>query len=165
MKQPLPSYIRAGITGFGSTPQPIDPKDLKDFRALCYTAARAADAIILGFDLSLFNVIRNFVFALLKFPKDPGVPLAFVFLNQHVPLLAFVSAHDQAFYPPLAFIDVFELTVPFERSYHVLKKQELELPWIWSQRELASSLYPEEIEQIKYWKPQSVGEVLFNFWD
>jgi hypothetical protein len=169
MKQPLPGYIRAGVTGFGKGPLPPPiTANLKEFRVLCYTAARVTDATILGFDPSPFKTIRNFVFALLQFSKTPGAPSVFLLLNQHAPLLAFASVHDQTLhlpYGPFTFIDVPELIATFEHSYSVLKKEELELPWIWSRQELASSLPPGEIEQIKFWKPQTVGEVLFNFWD
>jgi hypothetical protein len=171
MKQPLPGYIRAGVTGFyyyRSTPPPVTA-DLKEFRALCYTAARVTDATILGFDPSPFKTIRNFVFALLQFSKTSGAPSVFLLLNQYAPLLAFACAHDQTLHlpdgPPFTFMDIPELIATFEHSYYVLKKEELELPWIWSKPELASSLSPVEIEQIKFWKPQTVGEVLFNVWD
>lgn len=30
---------------------------------------------------------------------------------------------------------------------------------------LCQELGPEELEQIRYWNPQTVGEILFNTWD
>ena len=170
MKQPLPNCIQPGITGFGqrSLPPPI-LVDLKAFRAQCYAAARLTDATILSFDLAPFKTVRNFVFALLQFSKAPGAPSFFLLLNQHKPLLACAFAHDHTSphpkEPPFSFTDLPEFLTPFESSYTILKKEELELPWIWSESELASRLSPEEIKQIAYWKPQTVGEVLFNCWD
>ncbi len=93
----------------------------------------------------------------------------FLLLNQHVPLLACAFAHDQTSPQqngsPFPFTDVPALTTTFEFSSTILKKEELELSWTWSESELASRLPPEEIKQIVHWKPQTVGEVLFNFWD
>ena len=30
---------------------------------------------------------------------------------------------------------------------------------------LDQELSPEELEQIRYWKPQTVGEIIFHTWD
>ena len=30
---------------------------------------------------------------------------------------------------------------------------------------LCGELSPEELEQIRYWNPQTVGEIVFNAWD
>ena len=32
-------------------------------------------------------------------------------------------------------------------------------------RGLCGELSPEELEQIRYWNPQTVGEIIFNAWD
>ncbi len=136
---------------------------------MCYTAARAIDATILSFDPVPFKTVRNFVFALFQLSQAPGAPSVFLLLNQHVPLLACAFAHDQTSPQqngsPFPFTDVPALTTTFEFSSTILKKEELELSWTWSESELASRLPPEEIKQIVHWKPQTVGEVLFNFWD
>ena len=170
MKPPLPNFIQPGVTGFGQGPLPPPIQvDFKAFRALCYTAAQGTEATVLSVDPSPFKTVRNFVFALLQFSKVPGAPSVFLFVNQHTPLLAcafapaLTSPHPDG--SPFSFMDVPELSTTFEPFYPILKKEELEIPWIWSESELASRLPPEEIKQIAYWKPQTVGEVLFNFWD
>ena len=42
-----------------------------------------------------------------------------------------------------------------------LSLAELNQDW----RGLCRGLSPEELEQIRYWKPQTVGEIIFNTWD
>ena len=31
--------------------------------------------------------------------------------------------------------------------------------------EMCGELAPEDLEQIRYWNPQTVGEIVFNTWD
>ena len=57
------------------------------------------------------------------------------------------------------------LTAPFVPFFQILTKQELDVPWVWTERDLTSSLSPHHIRNISYWKPHTVGEVIFNFWD
>ena len=121
--------------------------------------------MVLGFDLPPFHVIKNFNLAVLQFSHTSGDPLVFLLLNHHASLLACACAPDLTFRFPFAFIDVPKLTAPFEPFFHILKKQELERPWMWTERELTSTLSPREIKDIIYWKPRTVGEVVFNFWD
>ena len=42
-----------------------------------------------------------------------------------------------------------------------LSFDELNQDW----RSLRGELSPEELEQIYYWNPQTVGEIVFNTWD
>jgi len=161
MKQHLPDYIHAGVTGTGGAPQSIN---LKEFRMLCHTAARLTGGKVLGFDLPPFHTSKNFVLAALQFSDPSGERLVFL-LKHHASLLACASAQDLTFHFPFAFIDFPELTAPFQPFFHILKRQELECPWMWTERELASRLHPQEIKEIIYWKPHTVGEAIFNFWD
>lgn len=160
MEQRLPSFIRTGVTGVGGVSQAVNPKE---FRALCYTAARVTNGRVLGFDPPPFDTIKNFSLAVFQFLDSD--PLVFLLTNHHAPLLACACAQDLTLHIPFAFIDAPELTTPFAPFFHILKQQELEQPWMWTERELALSLSPQEIKEITYWKPRTVGEAIFNFWD
>ena len=48
-----------------------------------------------------------------------------------------------------------------EGTVRFLSPAELNQDW----RGLCSELSPEELEQIRYWNPQTVGEIIFNAWD
>lgn len=48
-----------------------------------------------------------------------------------------------------------------ESSGRFLSPDELNQDW----RGLCEELSPEELGQIRYWKPRTVGETIFNTWD
>ena len=48
-----------------------------------------------------------------------------------------------------------------EGSVRFLSPSELTRDW----HDLCGELSPEELEQIHYWNPQTVGEIVFNTWD
>lgn len=48
-----------------------------------------------------------------------------------------------------------------ENSVRFLSLAELNRDW----HGLCGELSPEELEQIRYWNPQTVGEIIFNTWD
>ena len=52
----------------------------------------------------------------------------------------------------------FYLTDP---SVNVLTLAELEQNW----HDIVGELSKAELEQIKYWKPNIMGDIIFNFWD
>ncbi|MFD4707853.1 hypothetical protein ACFWM3_23830 [Gottfriedia sp. NPDC058432] len=60
------------------------------------------------------------------------------------------------------FIEVSHLKEEFSPFYIVLSKKELNEPLLLkSENELNSA----ELNQMAYWKPNRIGEVLFNHWD
>lgn len=162
MKQALPDYMRAAMTGAGGTSQPISPRE---FRALCYTAARITGGEVLGFDPPPFDSIKNFMLVAFRFSFRSDRQLIFLLLNHYVPLLACASAPDLAFRVPFAFIDIPELTAHFAHFCRILKKHELDCPWMWTQHDMEACLSSGEIKEINYWRPGTVGEAIFNFWD
>ena len=48
-----------------------------------------------------------------------------------------------------------------ESPVHVLSLDELNQDW----HSLCKELSQEELEQINFWRPQTVGEIIFNTWD
>jgi hypothetical protein len=60
------------------------------------------------------------------------------------------------------FLDVPVLATKYNDYYTVLTKEYLDTPI--SLKHL-STLSKAELKQISYWKPLTVGEVIFNHWD
>lgn len=80
-----------------------------------------------------------------------------VLLNHHYPFLAFSSTMEE-----ITFIDKPVMTVKYQSYYNVLTKEFLDTPL--ASKHL-SALSQAELAQISYWKPSTVGEVIFNNWD
>jgi hypothetical protein len=163
MELQIPGYVLMGAMGIGETSQPVSSKE---FRALCYTAGRATGGVVVDFDPPPFHTIKNFDLVVFQFSNPACEPFVFLLKNRYTPLLACASTRELVFHFPFTFIDFPELTATFDAFFHVLKKQELEYPWMWTERELAASGFsPSAIKEILYWKPYTVGEAVFNFWD
>ncbi|MBQ4870072.1 hypothetical protein IHQ11_26860 [Priestia megaterium] len=92
----------------------------------------------------------------------------YVLLNAYYPFLAFASTVE---FQHINFINDPMLSKDFIPFYKVLSKEELHEPLdIRNSRgkvslENENDLNSSELEQIDYWKPNTVGEVMFNFWD
>ena len=152
-----------GVTGFYSSivnkPNEIDEKQFKD---ICFNLVRKNQGRILDIDES--NLATNF----LKVKMNICNREMYVLLNAYYPFLAFASTVE---FPHLNFIDDPVLSKDFMPFYTVLSKEELNEPLdirkskgkvsLENKNKLSSS----ELEQILFWKPKKVGEVIFNFWD
>ena len=152
-----------GVTGFYSS---IDNKpneiDEKQFKNICFNLVRKNQGRILDIDES--NLATNF----LKVKMNICNREMYVLLNAYYPFLAFASTVE---FPHLNFIDDPVLSKDFMPFYTVLSKEELNEPLdirkskgkvsLENKNKLSSS----ELEQILFWKPKKVGEVIFNFWD
>lgn len=78
-------------------------------------------------------------------------------------LVAFVELPRDHVEPPLAFIDRLRLAqILSETGFQVLTTAELSQPITSAD---LSGLTAQEHEQVRYWKPATVGELLFNYWD
>ena len=91
-----------------------------------------------------------------------------ILLNEHYPFLAFASFVD---FENIKYIDEPELLKQFSPFYKVLSIEELNEPLYIKEStgkinlENDNELNSAELEQIAYWKPKSVGETIYNFWD
>ena len=61
----------------------------------------------------------------------------------------------------IRFVDESNLTTLFMQFYRVLTVAELNKPL----RQLDNGLNQAEWEQIAYWKPERIGDIIFNYWD
>lgn len=138
-----------GITGFGDAQAPVI-QDVKRFAALADAAARELGGAVCYIDADTLG--RSFYSARIE-PRRGGL---FILMNAYYPYAAFAESVE---YGEIAFADApGGVECPDVR---VLTLDELMQPWNGESLELGDA----EMKQIRYWKPRTVGEVVFNFWD
>ena len=141
-----------GITGFwnGDTAPPF--LDGKAFCQMCYSIALENGGTVTELDTDIYP--RNFYSAKLS-RYDQSV---FILQNIHYPYVAFAQWDASG-----EFILAGQpewLRLP-EEAVRFLSLAELNQDW----HNLCGELSPEELEQIHYWNPQTVGEIIYNTWD
>lgn len=119
---------------------------------MCHVLARKNGGIVTEVDTG--TVARNFYSAKLS-RYDQSV---FVLQNIHCPWAAFAQRDTSGRFVLIAPPEWLQLP---EGPMRFLSPSELNQDW----RGLCGELSPEELEQIHYWSPQTVGEIVFNTWD
>jgi hypothetical protein len=151
-----------GITGVGHKDDPTLPDcDLAAFRRHCRAAARALNGRVVDMEAPFRGTVTNFARVVLELPTGRVA----VLLNAHFPVVAFAE-------PPVEgelsmrfiFIDAPGLAEVFRNFeiYEVVSVSELAAP-LTSER--CQRLAAAERKHMEYWRPECVGEVVFNFWD
>jgi hypothetical protein len=149
-----------GITGFRHVDDPPLPvSDFAVFRGHSYAAARALGGCVRSVEAPVRGAEANFARAILELP---GGPIA-ILLNAHFPVIAFADPPAESA-APVRFIDAPALAERFQRfgTYEVWSGSELEVPLT---PEACKQLAGAELEQVQYWRPRRVGDLVFNFWD
>ena len=140
-----------GITGFRDLKDPCIPEQKKRvFQRFCYSIANRYHCMVLSFDFDLTS--KNFYSAEIK--TEYG--RLYLLENAYYPWIAFAKNLD---FTRIEFIES-----PFDiidTNVNVLTLPELEQSW----HDIVGELSKAELEQIKYWKPNTVGDIIFNFWD
>jgi hypothetical protein len=152
-----------GVTGFYNAKHNKPPTiDGNQFKQQCFSIIKRNNGKVLEFIELQFAT--NFLYVEVKvFNKH-----LHILLNEHYPFLAFASFVD---FENIKFIDEPELLKQFSPFYKVLSIEELNEPLYIKEStgkiilENDNELNSAELEQIAYWKPKSVGEVIYNFWD
>ena len=142
-----------GITGFGSIN--TDPPlflDEKAFCRMCHALARENGGAVTEVDTD--TAIRNFYSAKVS-RYDQSV---FLLQNIHYPYAAFAQREASGRFVLTQQPEWLQLP---ESPVQFLSFDKLNQDW----RSLCGELGPEELEQIRYWDPQTVGEIIFNTWD
>jgi len=85
----------------------------------------------------------------------------FILLNEHYPFLAFAAAIE---YGNIQFTDIPALHDDFSPFYQIMSKAELSKPFNLSLTR-NSEIWSAELEQITYWKPETIGQTIYNHWD
>ena len=142
-----------GITGFGSI-NTLPPLflDEKAFCRMCHALARENGGAVTELDTDTYP--RNFYSAKLSRYGQS----VFLLQNIHYPYAAFAQRDTSG-----GFIWISQpewLRLP-EIPVRFLNLAELNQSW----RGLCGELAPEDLEQIRYWNPQTVGKIVFNTWD
>ena len=142
-----------GITGFWSANEALPPLlDGRAFCRMCHALARKNGGAVTEADTDTAPL--NFYSAeLCRYDQS-----VFVLQNRHYPYGAFAARDDSGGF---AFIDPPEWLQLPEGPVRFLRLAELNR----DRRGLCGALGPEELEQIRYGKAQTVGEILFNTWD
>ena len=142
-----------GITGFGNIN--TDPPLFLDEKAICrmcHALAQENGGAVTEVDTD--TAIRNFYSAKLS-RYDQSV---FLLQNIHYPYAAFAQREASGRFVLTQQPEWLQLP---EGSVRFLSPSELIRDW----HDLCGELSPEELEQIHYWNPQTVGEIVFNTWD
>ena len=145
--------LSRGITGFwGTDTAPPPHLDEKAFCQMCYSIAMENGGVVTEVDTD--TAARNFYSAKLS-RYDQSV---FILQNIHYPYIAFAQRDAASRFVLISPPDWLQLSADPVRD---LSPNELNQDW----HGLCGELNPEELEQIRYWNPQTVGEIIFNTWD
>lgn len=134
--------------------------DLQAFHSHCYHAARVTGAKVQAIrDPHEGGSPSNYSMAHFQF-SDTVVA---VLVNRIRPIIAFAKwpVGGQIIFE---YIDCPILADAFLSvgEYTIATSEELDRPLL---REMCSELSPWEQEQVRYFRPRRVGEVIFNYWD
>lgn len=151
--------LRSGMTGFGinldtSYEMYTDKHDLK--KSLSGALA------VSGFKVVDFMEARTYdTFHIMRFRRGDDF---FCFLCHTVhPLLALVADFNMESYnfDFLSHQEIEKLISQYTR-YRFLTSEYLNQS---VERDMLEGLSPSELEKVKYWNPNTMGELIFNFWD
>ena len=145
--------LQRGITGFWSVnTEPPPFLDEKAFYRMCHALARENGGVVTEVDTD--TAARNFYSAKLSRYNQS----VFLLQNIHYPYIAFAQRDASGGFILAGQPEWLQLS---EDPVCFLSPAELNQDW----RGLCEELSPEELEQIRYWDPQAVGEIIFNTWD
>ena len=137
--------------------EPLSFVDGQKFKQACFALAHTLNAKVLRLETEL-QVGRNFIVSELLYKTERILALC----NAHFPYIAFATA-EGGFYAPI-FQDSPHLVKGFELTgeYIVLPQSLLDAS---TSVEQLAQLSDAELNQIRYWKPQRIGDIIFNHWD
>ena len=142
-----------GIAGFWSVnTAPLPLLDEKAFCQMCYSIALENGGTVTEVDTD--TAIRNFYSAKLSRYGQS----VFLLQNIHYPYATFAQREASGRFVLTQQPEWLQLP---ESPVQFLSFDKLNQDW----RSLCGELSPEELEQIHYWNPQTVGEIVFNTWD
>lgn len=162
---PAPLVLPRGVTGFlGRRGEERGTVDLKAFKQACFATARSVRAKVAevrgaGSD----GMARSCHHARLRLDQGP-TPAILVLCNAHAPLVAFADpAHHVAASP--VFVDARNLAERLGQvavDFRMLSVADLEQP---VRPNAIAELNDAELQQVRYWRPSRIGDVVFNHWD
>lgn len=145
-----------GITGFAERARDATPPtvDFKSFARACHLAARAESGSVERIEPARYP--RNYHRAILRL----GDATLAVLCNAHFPWIAFAEASDDL---PLRFTDAVALSTRFNDAIpcEVVDLSSLETH---PDEAVLAGLSDAEHEQVRYWQPRRIGDIIFNLW-
>lgn len=144
--------LQKGITGFSDYRNPLQTtENFQLFKTICYTAAAAFNAEII--EISDNQYPQNYFSAnILSDEKN-----IYILLNRCYPIIGFTKEpHGNKH-----FIDYKKLSSMLSYQYNVISCDILNSPFDSS----SHSLDKYELQQIEYYQPTSIGNIIFNEWD
>lgn len=145
-----------GVTGFYDSKINIPPQvDGEQFKQLCFDFTSRNSGKVMDFITPQYS--SNFYYAHVEVVGNQF----YILLNEHYPYLAFASVVECE---NIKFINSPVLYESFVSFYQVVGKDELNIHLnenALKQTELNSA----EWEQVAYWKPETIGQIIFNYWD
>ena len=149
-----------GTTGFWDASDDLGRPpdvDVKLFLGACYATARSSGMRVSAADGDL-PPARSFHVATLVSPDET----LHVLCNACFPFVAFATGSSTM--EQLAFVDASVLASAFRQagSFQVLAQELLNAA---PTEEDLSELSAAEHDQIQYWKPKRLGDIIFNTWD
>ncbi|WP_153537909.1 hypothetical protein [Streptomyces sp. RB17] len=127
------------------------------FKSVCHAVARSIRGTV--DEVALAGVTPNFHTALIAIPDSKTTVLS----HEVLPVVAFAASPPQPggpltnFISPPAWADAFELG-----GFRLLDVEELSMPLAAAD---TSELAEAELGQVRYWRPSTVGELMFNWWE
>ncbi|WP_336771352.1 hypothetical protein [Paenibacillus sp. MMO-58] len=149
-----------GVSGFLADELP--KVNSINFKRLCHAVADYSKGKLLSFEEPYLS--RNFF----KAELDMVDRRAFILLNSSYPFVAFASSVQ---YFDIAFVDdsLSSVIDASSSGFKVLTVNTLKQRLVIDKKTHAllneNNLNKAELDQILYWKPKTVGDVIFNFWD
>ena len=145
--------LNNGITGFSDDKALLPIMSCDEFKRICYEIATSLKFNIENFDFKLEG--KNFYSAKVKINNDT----IFILLNAYYPIIAFalkISPFNNEY------LDFEMLSNEFIKFYHILTVSELESLITNEGKECLNDC---ELKQLKYYKPNNLAGVIFNYWD
>jgi hypothetical protein len=150
---PLPK----GITGFDALDGGVS---VQKFTAACHAETRQVDGRILEVLPAYNPVTPNFHQAFIALQH--GSQTIRVLCNAHYPLIAFATTAAYQGDAHLEFLDCPALADALSGEFTVIHGHDACAGIV---PDLVAALGETELEQMHYWKPQRIGDVIFNHWD
>ena len=148
-----------GVSGFNGPDQVTDGEY---FKKICYSLIHRLNGNVLSF--SEPKVARHYYEVKVKvFEENLSILLNYIY-----PFIAFASSVDHGY---IKFVDNELLLNGFSPYYRVLRSNELNESLVIKENkgrlivENKNELNDAELNNIKYWKSKTVGDIVFNYWD
>ncbi|MBC5636318.1 hypothetical protein H8S33_05685 [Ornithinibacillus sp. BX22] len=148
-----------GVSGFNG-PDPVT--DGEYFKKVCYSLIHRLNGNVLSF--SEPEAARHYYEVKVNVLEENMS----ILLNNVYPFIAFASSVDHGY---IKFIDNEPLLNGFSPYYRVLRSNELNEPLVIKENKgriivgNKNELNEAELNNIKYWKSKTVGDIVFNYWD